>query len=179
MTKQIIFIGDSLTEWGNWDELFPDLTIINLGIAGIKTAEILKNIEQIKDYNPAMIFLMMGINDLGENKMISEIADNYWETVRKLIKKFENTELYILSILPVDNSRWTNRGLNTSNIKSVNEIIEEITNYYKAQFINLHPYFDDGNGVLNPALTQDGLHLNKHGYMLWKKQIEPYIRKQL
>jgi len=175
MNNQIIFIGDSLTEWGNWDKLFPNKNIVNFGIAGEKTYEILNRIEQIFKYNPSKIFLMMGINDLGENKSISEIADNYWELVNKVTQKCSNVEFFLISILPVDNNRWKNLGLTPTNINTVNKLIKDIAKDFNAKYLNIAPAFADKSGYLNNIFTTDGLHLSKDGYKEWKKEIENFI----
>lgn len=175
MSNQILFIGDSLTEWGNWDKLFPNKNIINFGVADNKTSDILNRIDGVFDYKPSKVFLMMGINDLGENIPVSEINNNYNKVVRKITKQWDNFELFLLGILPVDNTRWTKTGLTSKNISVVNKLISEIAKDYKATFINMTPYFIDNNNNLDSKLTTDGLHLSIDGYKVWKNIIEDYI----
>ena len=33
-SADIVMLGDSLTEWGNWHELVPEYRVINRGISG-------------------------------------------------------------------------------------------------------------------------------------------------
>ena len=147
----------------------------DFGIAGEKTFEILNRIEQIFKYTPSKIFLMMGINDLGENRPVSEIADNYWEVVNKITQQWNKIELFLLSILPVDFSRNTNTGLTSSNIYTVNEIIKNIAENHNATYVDMTYAFADKDGNLNNTLTTDGLHLNPDGYNVWKKEIKNLI----
>jgi lysophospholipase L1-like esterase len=175
MNKQIIFVGDSLTEWGNWDELFPNYNTLNFGVAGEKTADILTRIEYLFKYNPSKIFIMMGINDLGENITLYEVAENYNKVIAKLSNNWKETQIFILSTLPVDVRRWTNIGLNKDNIKMLNTNISSIAQKHNITYIDMVYAFSDKNGYLKPSLTSDGLHLNPKGYEVWKKQIEPYI----
>lgn len=175
MSNQILFIGDSLTECGDWDKLFPNKNIINFGIADNKTSDILNRIDKIFDYKPSKIFIMMGINDLGEDRLISEIIDDYQEVVRKLTQQWNNGELFLLGILPTDKTRWSKTELTYENINVVNKLIGEIAKDYKATFINMTPYFIDSNNNLDSKLTTDGLHLSSDGYKVWKNIIKDYI----
>ena len=48
MTKNaIIFLGDSITEYGQWDEFIPDPKVRNRGIAGDTTPNLLKRLEAV------------------------------------------------------------------------------------------------------------------------------------
>lgn len=178
MTSETIFIGDSLTEWGNWDKLFPENNILNCGVAGEQTSDILRRIEHLYKYHPSKIFLMMGINDLGENKPMAEIVQNYKAVVNKLVQQWPNVQLFLLSTLPIDQSRWKNRGLTAVNIELLNVFIKEITIQSNLSFIDMTPSFSDTYGSINSRLTSDGLHLNTHGYELWKQQIKPHLEKE-
>ena len=39
--KTILFLGDSLVEWGDWHSLLPEHNIINRGMAGETTTNII------------------------------------------------------------------------------------------------------------------------------------------
>jgi len=57
-----LFIGDSLTEWFGLEKYFPDVKIINEGIAGDTTYGVLERLEGIIDQPVDKIFLMIGID---------------------------------------------------------------------------------------------------------------------
>ena len=43
----IVMLGDSLTEWGNWHELVPEFRVINRGIAGDTSSGVLDRLEEV------------------------------------------------------------------------------------------------------------------------------------
>ncbi len=60
--QKVLFIGDSLTEWFKLEKYFPDVDIINEGIAGDTTYGVLERLDKVIDISVDMIFLMIGIN---------------------------------------------------------------------------------------------------------------------
>ena len=66
MSRNLVFIGDSLTQWFDWQRRFPDDAVMNLGISGETVEGLLSRREAIREkvHNPDIIFLMSGINDL-------------------------------------------------------------------------------------------------------------------
>jgi lysophospholipase L1-like esterase len=66
MPKHLVFIGDSLTEWFDWQRRFPDYTVTNLGISGEPIEGLLERRDRIRSQltDPDYIFLMTGINNI-------------------------------------------------------------------------------------------------------------------
>ena len=66
MTKKMVFIGDSLTQWFDWQRRFPGDAVMNLGISGEPVEGLLARREAIREnvHKPDYIFLMTGINDI-------------------------------------------------------------------------------------------------------------------
>ena len=60
----IIFVGNSITDGGEWSELFNDLKIKNRGISGDVTAGVIHRLDEIARRKPAKVFLQIGTNDL-------------------------------------------------------------------------------------------------------------------
>ena len=56
----LVFLGDSITDDGNWDKLFPNLSAENRGIGGDSTLGLLNRLDQIIALQPSQIFLMIG-----------------------------------------------------------------------------------------------------------------------
>ena len=72
----IVFLGDSITEYGQWEELMQNPKVKNRGIAGDTTWGLLRRLSTITSTQPQAIFLMIGVNDfLFTDK--SEILENY------------------------------------------------------------------------------------------------------
>ena len=56
----IIFLGDSITEQCNWEELFDHPNMANRGIGGDVVEGIFKRLDFLKESEPASLFLMVG-----------------------------------------------------------------------------------------------------------------------
>src|SRR6202020_1961602 len=63
---RIIFLGNSITEMGDWKKVLNDSTVLNRGIGGDITYGVLKRLKDITDRNPSKVFILLGINDIGK-----------------------------------------------------------------------------------------------------------------
>ncbi len=95
----ILFVGDSLIEYLDWQERFPDHTVTNLGVAGESVQGLLSRIIVIKEVcsEADFIFIMSGINNvaMGDNdfidfyKVIIESYHSlYLEVVYRIVMRF-------------------------------------------------------------------------------------------
>lgn len=169
----IVMLGNSLTQSCEWSELLENPKIVNRGIAGDMTGGVLLRLDEITQYHPSKIFLMIGINDLSVHS-IEKILKNYESIVEEILAKTPTTQLYLQSILPVSN-QIRNSGKSNADIVFLNEKIKQIAENRNITFIDLHAKFIDQEGNLMSDLTQDGIHLDAEGYSIWKKELEKFI----
>ncbi|HEY9602606.1 MAG TPA: G-D-S-L family lipolytic protein, partial [Allocoleopsis sp.] len=54
----------------------------------------------------------------------------------------------------------------------LNETIKNLTNKFLFKYIDLYSAFLDSNGDLDKLYTNDGVHLKKEGYLVWKRIVE-------
>lgn len=170
----IIFIGNSLIAEGNWNELLS-VNCLNRGIGGDDSQGIYDRIDEIIRLKPEKIFIMSGINDLGQKRSISSILFNYKKIISKINLNSPNTELFVQSVLPVNNEIRDTKRSNES-IKELNEKLNMLTKSFNCSFIDLHSLFIDKNGNLSSDYSLDGIHLNGSGYFVWAKEIETIIK---
>lgn len=171
----IIFLGDSITQWGNWKTLLPEFDIENYGVAGNTIYQVLDRVDELFEKKAHQLFLLIGINDLGENRHITEIVKDYNRLVELLIDNNVATEINLVSVLPIIESSWQKPGLTNSNIKKLNSEIKVKATENSIEFIDVNYLFTDESGQLNSEFTTDGLHLNKTGYTLYVKLIKEKI----
>lgn len=169
----IVMLGNSLTQSCEWSELLDNPKIVNRGIAGDMTGGLLLRLDEITQYQPAKIFLMVGVNDVNVHP-IPDILKNYRKIVKEVLLKTPSTKLYLQSILPVNN-QVRNSGKSNADIIFLNKEIEKIAAENELVFLNLHPLFIDRNGMLDADVTQDGIHLDANGYLIWKKELQKYL----
>ncbi|RUT73092.1 GDSL-type esterase/lipase family protein [Ancylomarina longa] len=170
MSIRIAFVGDSLTHGGRWQEFFPNQEIANFGVPGEKSSQILARFDQVIAWNPKKIFLMMGINDLGEGLGVEIILRHYQEIIAR-IKEIGQVELYVQSLLPINPMLFTNPKLSKNDIVMVNYRLQELCENENISFINLYSCFSNYGNELISEYTYDGLHLNEAGYKLWVNRL--------
>lgn len=176
-SREIVFLGDSITDGGSWSELFGDPRMVNRGISGDVAAGVIFRLEEITRAHPDKIFLMIGVNDLARGKSVTEIVDNIQTIVKKVKNASPKTELYLQSLLPVngDFPYFPDHTSRADDVLKVNARLEKMAQTYGLVYIDLYSFFSDNDGKLKPECTNDGLHLTGPGYLIWKSVIEKYI----
>lgn len=159
-----VFIGDSITDYGEFQEYFPDEVVLNRGIRNDVAKGVLDRIQEIVDRNPEEAYLMIGVNDI----RYRTDAKNFEKRVNAIVDSFDgkDTRLFIQSILPVNNGIFGNE-ISNEKVKQFNEILQRIADENGLEYIDLHPSFTDSKGQLDKKFTVDGLHLNGKGYEVW------------
>lgn len=166
----IVFLGDSITDGGAWEELFPGVPLKNRGINADTTTGVLNRVEDILCCKPLAIFLLIGTNDLPwyEYRSDKAILKTYTEILDRCQTLSPQTSVYVQSILP--------RGKYfATRIQKLNAQLKQLAGVFNYEFINLYPSFVDDNGQLKSELTNDHLHLMAAGYTLWVEILSPYI----
>ena len=71
----VVFIGDSITEQGIWNEWFPKITTANRGISGETSAELVDRLESVIG-KAKLAFILIGTNDIALGVSEDEIVAN-------------------------------------------------------------------------------------------------------
>ncbi len=177
--NEIIFLGNSITDGGEWGELLQNPRAVNRGISGDTSEGVLFRLYQVTRVEPAKVFLLIGINDLSKNISPDTVYVNICKIVSTIRTKSPKTKVYVQSILPVNNTfktfaSHTNR---TPQVKDLNERLKNICPKLGATFVDLFSELKNPNDdLLNPLYTNDGLHLLGEGYKAWLKAIQPYLK---
>lgn len=165
----IVFLGDSITEGGHWNELLQNPEAINRGIGGNTTADVLARLQQIYPLQPRQLFLMIGINDLNRGVPVAETLENYRRLFDGLATHLPHTQVLVQSVLPV-NDDWF-FDVDGADILRINRFLKEEAGRRGHVFVDLYPAFSDERGQLLRTLSNDGIHLLGAGYALWRDRI--------
>ena len=173
----IVFLGNSITDGAEWGELFANNRIINRGISGDVTAGVLNRLEEVIRHQPEKVFLLIGTNDLSKNISVDSILKNIYLTARIIQKESPSTQLYVQSILPINNTfdRFKNHYKNHQEIDILNKALKENASTYHYQYLDIATPLTDKDKRLSKAFTNDGLHLNGNAYLTWKNTIYPHV----
>ncbi|MDE6077594.1 MAG: sialate O-acetylesterase, partial [Muribaculaceae bacterium] len=78
----IVFLGNSITDGGEFSELFDNPSIKNRGISSDVISGVAERLHQVTNYHPSKIFLLIGINDVSHNLSVDRLATDYENLVK-------------------------------------------------------------------------------------------------
>jgi lysophospholipase L1-like esterase len=174
---KIVFLGDSLTAYTNWDTLFSNDNITNRGIGGNTSRDIYNRLGTVIEDAPKKVFIMVGINDIIRGKSMQELILTYDKILDVLTNRLPDAEIYVMSILPVnfEGDDYFNYCVTIAN-RHIKQIVDKYDKKDKVIYLDIYGSFVSGGTTrLNPLFTQDGIHLTQQGYLNWKRQLQPYV----
>ena len=166
----VVFIGDSITDYAEWEDMFPSIKIANRGISGDRTDGILKRLDSIYSTSADRAFIMIGTNDFSLGISVDEVFENYRAIATKLSE--HGMKIYIQSTI-LGGKLLENR--NTKIVELNNKLQLLATQSNLITFIDLNAGLSK-DYLLNPMYSRDGLHLNGKGYAVWKGIISSYVQ---
>lgn len=169
----VVFFCDSLTSAHDWQEEFPDVRVINLGIPGNALLDMYNRIDMVAGVKPEKIFIMGGVNGI-RNGVTGVYLERYALILDELMERVPGVQIYVQSVLPVSKSKEGSVCRN-STIEVFNGELKTIALERGATYIDLYSLYVL-NGYINPELTKDGLHLQDNAYGIWVDAVSKYIR---
>ena len=166
---RILFLGNSITEGGNWRKLLKDSTIVNRGISGDNTFGVLQRLAEVSRHKPAKVFLLIGVNDLSKGIPNAIVIQNIFSIVSQIHSQSPKTAVYVQSILPVNpgHKSFPQKFSKQEDIMEINGQLGKYGDALKYTYVDIHSHFLDQHNVLDLRFTYDGLHLNPAGYAHW------------
>ncbi len=176
-TRDIIFLGNSITDGGNFEELFKREDVKNRGIRSDVIPGVQRRLDQVTKGHPRKIFLLIGINDVSHNLSVDSLAARYSRLVDDIMRRSPETKLYLQSLMPINNDYGVYKALKgkEKTVTEFNRRIKQIADERGLTYIDLWPWLADKNGKLNRRYTNDGLHLTGPGYRAWTGGLKPYL----
>lgn len=154
-TYKVLFMGDSITEGGSFENIIPNSK--NAAVGGDYIHCVKFVIPYVIKYNPEKIYLMIGINSL-RDFTFEECKSQYKELIEIMLESFPDVEIVLESVLPI--------SIKNQSIVYFNEYIKQLSCEYNLIYLDLYKYYAFNN-VLPAELTIDGLHLSPNGYKIW------------
>lgn len=171
---RILFLGDSLTEYFDWQERFPAQAVANAGVSGETVEGLLRRLTYIVSNfeEPDFIFLMTGINNVAMEDY--GIIESYDQVIRVLQRYFPRAEIVVQSLLPVMVS-W----IEDREIPRLNAALRDLAATQKVTYLDVFRCFVDASGRTKAScLLDDGVHLSGEGYRVWSAEVEEYLRSR-
>lgn len=177
--SDIIFLGNSITNGGEWAELLRNPHAKNRGISGDTTQGVLDRLSTITKGKPSKIFLLIGTNDLSRGKSMDEVAKNVAKIVERVKRESPKTKLYVQSVFPVNPkfNKFLGHMNRQKDIAVLNAKIKAIAARHGVTYIDVYKSLViPSTDVMNPEYTNDGLHLLGKGYLKWVDVLKPYLK---
>jgi lysophospholipase L1-like esterase len=170
---QVVLLGDSITELGLWQEWFAGMPVLNRGIGGESSADLLRRLETAIG-RPTAVFLLIGTNDLTLGVTLQEIVGNVRTLLAEVERRAPGTPVVVQSVMPRtrryrDDVRLLNRAYQAI-VGAAGDHVE---------YLDLWPALADERGELRKAFTEDRLHLNGPGYAAWVDVLRPRLERSL
>jgi lysophospholipase L1-like esterase len=157
--KIILFGSSIIRNWSSFTLKNNDEEIVNKGISGLHTKELLSN--KVSEFlsmetPPNYLIFYCGTNDIVSNINPLEIVFNLQKFIQKLTKILHNTTIIVLSLLK--SPKLVELG-KTNQINYINSSLRKLSKQYEnIVFININLLLDD------KCFLKDGLHLTRTGY---------------
>jgi lysophospholipase L1-like esterase len=169
----VVFLGDSITQGGLWHEWFAGAPVLNRGIDGETSADLLRRVDSaVRD--PLAVFLLIGTNDLTWGISLQRIVANVRALLAEIERRAPGTPVVLQSVMPrTPRFRDDLRLLNRAYRQLADSSGEHV------RYLDLWPALADDHGDLRAEFTEDRLHLNGPGYAAWVDVLRPLVDASL
>jgi lysophospholipase L1-like esterase len=169
VTGRVIFLGNSITQGGDWPALTGDSTAINRGVGADLTFGLRDRLADVTRRKPSKLFILIGINDISKDIPDAVIAAEYRAIIDTVRARSPATKIFVQSILPLNPTvkNFPQHYDKQSRVVAVNKLLKQMAHDTKSTYIDLWPAVIDRQGHLDASLTADGLHLTRPGYERW------------
>jgi lysophospholipase L1-like esterase len=171
----VVFVGSSSVRmWKDVAADFPETKVINRGFGGSELSDSTYFADRIiAPYHPRMVVLYAGDNDLAAGKTPQQVFEAYKAFVSRVRAKLPDVKIAFISIKPS-----LARAKLMEQMRTANELIREYAAKGKnLVFIDVFTPMLNAEGQPRPELfIQDGLHMNRKGYDIWRGAVAPYLR---
>lgn len=159
-----VFVGDSITAGGRWDEWFPGEGVHNLGVGGDTTDAVIARLDDIVALRPDTVVLLIGTNDLAWRRSAEHIVRNIETILVTLRRELPDCQLLVQSVMPRETAH-------ADTIKDVNRHLWQFASTVRAQYLDLWPALATSDDCIDPQYSDDSLHLNEKGYEVWVSEL--------
>jgi lysophospholipase L1-like esterase len=167
-SETIVFVGDSITHDGRWQEWFPDSQVHVEATPGDTTDRLVERLPAIIELQPDIIVLLIGSNDFGANRSVEYVVRSIEYFLAMVRRDVPGARTLVQSIIP--------RGREyAADIKNANRHVRQFATTLHAQYLDLWPSLAMDDGELSPEFTNDRVHLTEAGYEAWLNELRPAL----
>ena len=163
---RLLFLGDSLVAFYDWQRRFPEHAVVNGGRAGETVAGLLATLPSLlrRCPEPEQVCIMIGTNNL----LREEYA--FWPEYAKILDALGSTlpsqRITVTSLPPVRAAH-----LAPSAVSRVNDGLRQLSREKKAAFLDLFSAFHTEAPAVEACFAEDGVHFSDLGYTIWSGRL--------
>lgn len=181
-TKQVVFIGNSITE--GWPAanpaFFVDNNYIGRGISGQTSPQLLLRFRQdVLNLSPVAVVINVGTNDIAQNtgEYVPEFTMNCIQSMAELAE-YNGIKVILSSVLPGGEFPWRKEVTDVpQKIDALNTLIKAYAESKGYPYIDYNTSMRDVKGAMKTELARDGIHPTKEGYQIMEKLAKETIDK--
>lgn len=170
-----VFLGDSITHfWVQngaqlWSQYYEPLGSINTGWPGDWSFDVINKINTglIDNYNPRLVVLLIGTNDLGGDGTETSVHSNVGTVIDLVQARNPGVKVLLLGILPRVGVAVHQK------IRNANTLLATYGDNESIFYLDMESWFSNGLGSLLPGMSEDGVHLSQLGYLTWTQAMNP------
>ena len=164
---RVVYFGDSITEfWGAYDPAFFQEDIINRGISGQTTAQMIGRFRaDVIELKPAVVHIVAGTNDVAGNTgptSMNRIVGNIASMVE--LAKLHGIKVVLGSELPCAKYASQPAVQPVAVLAELNRRLRDLAQRENIIFIDYFTPMADAESGFDKRFSDDGLHPNAAGY---------------
>ncbi len=175
-SQSIVFYGSSTFKYWN-SELAADFkgkNVVGRGFGGSNFQDALKYGEEfVFKYQPRMVVVYEGDNDIEGGYTAENVLDDFKKFIALAKQITPKTKIVFVSIKPS-----LSRQGSKSKQEKANQLIKNLCDSsQECIYIDTASAMQQADGSISAVYYKntDGLHMNREGYKLWAKIIQPYL----
>ena len=179
---RVVFMGDSITEgWERLDPSFFSDGKVDRGISGQTTAQMLLRFRQdVIDLHPQVVHILAGTNDIAGNTgpvTLAQVEGNLASMAE--LAQAHGIRVVFGSVPPAARFPWRPNLVVGTAIEQLNRWIQAYAARNGHAYIDYYHAMATDDGVMQPSLSDDGVHPTLKGYKAMEPLAEAALRKAL
>lgn len=172
---EIVFIGDSITQYGGiWGCRIGrcDFSTWNLGQAGMTTRQILhRQARHVVQLRPKLAFVMAGINDEDKSMVGADVSYGHYRDMLDILRQAGTEPIIQLTL-------YRQHEPAPEFIDRLNNKLKKYAEQNHLSVIDLNQTLSRDKSLL-PEYSIDGLHLTPQAYQVWAAEVRSVLKRKV
>ncbi|MEN8142917.1 MAG: GDSL-type esterase/lipase family protein [Thermodesulfobacteriota bacterium] len=168
--EKLLLVGDSMIEFFDWQERFPDHQVHNLGRSGESVEELRARAPQIVERftAPDLVLVMIGTNNVAMGNFTFLSA--YEDILETFQEAYPDAVIVVNSLLPMELGY-----LALETVPRVNSSLKSMAVGCGAIYLDSWTAMVDKTGRVREDILEDEVHLTNQGYQVWAAELEKLL----